>query len=1524
MPSIKTGQILGLSSQSVNIEDKTYLSEYFNLIEFSPEFSVGKNSLVINGSDKLKIGAEILTEAFDSNGVSLFIEKAISTDQLTKKRIIVLSIYVYEQNSVGSGKIILVSTTTDNKTVRWTANINIDVNKVTDSKIRFYNQPLIEVEPILSYVVSSSVENNPKTITGNFLSNPVQPKVDFDIQKFGYRKNLVDYRITDVTANFSSSLKNFQVQLYINKIKEYASLNEININTTASFLIKDVLNTTTLILDTPFTYNNKVATITSGNYKIVYNDVTYNPNLFLSSSYLQESLGLSGAKQYKKISYAKIIYKNINTFTGKPVKHKVYRKSLRTLGDFESVIDETFGDTEILKDPVTPNKAYERLGTFFSQFHINNFWFTSSNDINLKYDNETFIDGLKISGSNLNGTYAIVKSNTSFTNRNPSYLPYNENEQLAQSGSSFDSNFLTFYKNTDYTLSFRTSIVEKIPSIITKLKFYITSSIPSISKNLNYDSNRGALIGEFVYSGSTVGKYFDQKQNFDFKFPEDLYGTLVIYPENVNQIIVSDISIKVSELYGFTGNSYYVKVPFPVNVANEVFEIKSELYDVNSNLSYTNLRTVQVFDPSGSSAPPDIGSSTVISVDILNVTSSIFWKSPCGVGEPASAFKYFLTWDDVSNRVCVMTSSAVASGSIISGSGGNITSIIGGPGVTIISGSGPIVTISASAGGTGNGFPFTGSGYVTGSLIVTGSISTYNITSSNLVSVNNILTYITASNISASNITSSLYGTSSWATNVVSSSYALTASYALNGGSGGTTLITGSTYPITSSWANNVISASYSLSSSYSVYALTSSYTILSETASYLLPQNSYFITNLSASGRLSSSNVNVGTPNSSYPWGNSMTGSYFSTWTSDTNVSDALRFFAGAFSASYPIPSPNTKTLSGISTINTNTGSTITINGRVPSGSTNQYINYLQPLGWATIGQTVFSGYTFRNAANYALYGSTVGGSTTISSSLGSNAFGLDQLNNGILNIVRLSGSFSLTFASSSTGTVNFTNNTDILISQSSDNGTASIATPIALRIIPSANMAVIPPIYQDGYFNNFTGSNLTNSISLSSVSSSGIYIISGYVGINSGSSTYSYFTGSNLTQYYTPLIDGNFTQTISSPGSTITASSIVTRSLSGAPYLTSGSSYIYTVTASNAFNPLYFNGTVSTTTIPSNALGLTTTNAITLTTNPTIQTANVVKSSDYTTTRTVGSYPFESDVIVFGVTMSAVGTSSTAASSGATITTFTVNNTTYNRAGSGTTIGSQVATIHTAGSFGIPSASGSLLYYGRPEGYTTGSLTFSTTPNTEQLLDEAYRMVLNDNLLNSSGSYFNSASYLPTASLQVKPGFLVNQGGANGYWYPSGYGTTYKYYVRYFKSTAVVNTLRITLTGNTTLVKWDETTSNSMAIGLIFESGNSNTYARCRLYDIANLANNIVSSSIPTSNLSTDGKNPFSVNIDLYGNNGSGASNSGGVINIPLRNVDGMTLDSTVASKDELYVIVRYNGSPTPLTSLKIEKSA
>jgi len=854
-----------------------------------------------------------------------------------------------------------------------------------------------------------------------------------------------------------------------------------------------------------------------------------------------------------------------------------------------------------------------------------------------------------------------------------------------------------------------------------------------------------------------------------------------------------------------------------------------------------------------------------------------------------------------------------------------------------------------------------------------GTGSTYPITSSwSLYSISS--SYADTALSSAFAYSSSWAATASYlsgtASNALSSSYALTASYALN--AGGTSLETGSTYPITSSWSlysvtasyfsGSVVSSSYSLTSSYSdssLYALTASYVANLNTNSITSPNSQTSVTannnSISASlsgsqiltvtpqsitssqnglssfelnGRLSASNVNVGVPSDSYPWGTSLIGSYFSTWNSNTNVSDILRFFAGAFSSSYPTPSPNTKTFASITTTST-LGSTISINGRVPTGSTNVNINYLQPLGWATVGSTIFSGYTFRGGTNYLSYGSNTGGSTTVSSSLGSSAFGLGPLTNGSITPVRLSGSFTVTFASSSVGTVNYTNTSSVLLTQATINTSVpTVAAPISLNSIPSANTAVIPSVYQDGYFNNFTGSNLTNSISLSSVSSSGIYVLTGTVGINSGSSPYTFYNGTNTTVNYTPLTDASFSNnSITSPNSSITASTVITRSLSGVPYLTSGSTYKYTVTASGAFNPLYFNGTVSTVNIPANNLGLVSANSTTLTTNPTIQTAGVVKSSDYVTTRSVGSYPYESDVIVFDVTMAAAATTNTVAQSGSSISTFTVNNTTYNRAGSGTTIGAQTVNVHTAGSFGLPSSSGSLLYYGRPEGYVESTLTFgsqSLSPgaNNETFADEAYRLILNDGLLSFNGTSSNSSSYLTTRDLQVKPGYLVDSGGTYRYWYPSGYGTTYKYYVRRFKTTVVVNSLRITLSGNTTLVGWNST-STGMAVALLFESGCTPTYTNCRLYDVSNTGQNLIASNVTPTDSITSGTNPFGSNIDLYGNNGTGASNSGGVIVFPMRTADGAVLDNTNTSKDEVYVLVRFNGSSTtPVTNIKIEK--
>jgi len=101
-------------------------------------------------------------------------------------------------------------------------------------------------------------------------------------------------------------------------------------------------------------------------------------------------------------------------------------------------------------------------------------------------------------------------------------------------------------------------------------------------------------------------------------------------------------------------------------------------------------------------------------------------------------------------------------------------------------------------------------------------------------------------------ITSSLQGTASYATSasfVNSASYSTTASYAANAGSGGTTLTTGSTYPITASWSNTASVATSinfvpttATSASWASTSISSSYTKNASTASLATNANGVFV----------------------------------------------------------------------------------------------------------------------------------------------------------------------------------------------------------------------------------------------------------------------------------------------------------------------------------------------------------------------------------------------------------------------------------------------------------------------------------------------------------------------------------------------------------------------------------------------------------------------------------------------------------------------------------------------------------
>jgi hypothetical protein len=119
-------------------------------------------------------------------------------------------------------------------------------------------------------------------------------------------------------------------------------------------------------------------------------------------------------------------------------------------------------------------------------------------------------------------------------------------------------------------------------------------------------------------------------------------------------------------------------------------------------------------------------------------------------------------------------------------------------------------------------------------------------------------------------------------------------------------------------------------------------------------------------------------------------------------------------------------------------------------------------------------------------------------------------------------------------------------------------------------------------------------------------------------------------------------------------------------------------------------------------------------------------------------------------------------------------------------------------------------------------------------------------------------------------------------------------------------------------TLVNWNST-SNGVAVAILFESsgngsGNNSSLSTARIYDPSALVSNVIETDVAADNF----KNPFTTAIDLYGNTGGSLSST--EYTVPMRNADGMYLD---ASDNEFYLIVRYKGDPSPVTSITISSS-
>jgi hypothetical protein len=839
----------------------------------------------------------------------------------------------------------------------------------------------------------------------------------------------------------------------------------------------------------------------------------------------------------------------------------------------------------------------------------------------------------------------------------------------------------------------------------------------------------------------------------------------------------------------------------------------------------------------------------------------------------------------------------------------------------IIGSSAPNIFSSSVYGGLVNGVPYYDSGsgtlYLLGSdgntpINLTGNISTFSASvatsfSASLASQTTLSSSISASiiEIVSASLSSSL---SAIATDIevavvsasISSSQALISSSI---SSSIASTLSGSAASVTS------------LSSSVSASLTSLSQSVAANTGIFIQTGSAYTTTNnieitgsLKVSGTIDPDNVTVGTP-SSNAWQSNLNGSYFNNFTSETNVSEILRFVAGLLSSSAPDASPNTKTYSTYTDAATNTTTGTALTGRIPQTSTNTTITYLNGKGFATAGSTIFTGITpiYTQDTYQVSYTSTAAGTTVVSSSADAQLFGLGLLSNGTPTTFKVSGSFTHRFKDNSTKTDTETSSSQVVLTQTG----AGTTTGVTLAKINTANSAVIPAAYQDGKFASVLPQKIYVTGSTSTVNISGYYDVTASISIASGSSVFT--TPIVVTEgiFYSPLtqIATNIPVQTSLTGSTTLASvSAVSRSLSGAPYL-SGSTYTISSSITNLFNPLFYNGTVGS--IALSGTGITATSGVNsvATSGGTISTANGVFDTTNTTVRTTSTIPFETDVVrlnglyTFG---SSNITNITQTTFTPTTWTATINGQNYNN---GTAVTkTNTFNYHTAGDFGQPVGSGSLAYFTRTQGAD------ASTTLIESFLGESYRIQLADNVLAFNGTAWTTTFglyNLGATDLQVKPGFLVKPGSVTyGYWLgnPSA-ASDYKYYIRKFNSGATSAKSSMTLNLGKTLVAWDATTDNSAAAVILFESSNNTIYTPARVYDPTKTLSNFVS----TLTANTDGQNPFGVNMDLYGNTGGSVSST--TYTIPLRSADGMNVNATY---DEIYVIVRYKGDLVPVTSI------
>jgi hypothetical protein len=681
--------------------------------------------------------------------------------------------------------------------------------------------------------------------------------------------------------------------------------------------------------------------------------------------------------------------------------------------------------------------------------------------------------------------------------------------------------------------------------------------------------------------------------------------------------------------------------------------------------------------------------------------------------------------------------------------------------------------------------------------------------------------------------------------------------------------------------------------------------------------------------------NHNVGVPKSN-AWQTGLAGSYFNRFNHNTDTSEILRFIAGLLADQAPDVSENTNTFTALTSIQTNATAFSIPTGVVPNGTNNADITHLISKGFAAAGSTLFNGVTLADTANHISnssfsikYNNISSGNTTVSSSAGfpqsgnTRLIGLGDINSTV-NVV---GTIDFRFEDNTSSTQTATTQTTTTLTNSTSGTTAQ---NITLATIPTVNPQIAAK-FQDGVFTNaFENTMYNNSVSFSSIASTGYYDIDASIVINGGTAR----TAAKRV-LYTPTLSSIGTNSLSNQNLVANALTATSRSLSGAPYLLTATYETKTETL-GMFDPLFVASSnavqMEITSAPSNTtLSIAATSGKSLvldTSGNDVGNANTVYDSTGATPRNINAIPDRTDLVRLegDITFNA-GTSRATNMNDGTYTTsnFAVN--TFGRTrsqtgGTRSTIATQTIDYIAPGGFGNTNPKDnaeSMAYYGFAQGNDNSTIgTISAA--SEDFSGEDFRVQLTNNALKGSNADADKfpttydVSALGAYDLQVTPGHLVRPGSSKGYWLDDPDSTKdYKWYARAFQCPLTGTSIKTKLIIDVgqTLKRLNETTAG-VSVAVILQSAGSNQLSTPRIFDMAN-----GSSDDGNKSVSDNGGqfSPFSNTANITFN--EGLTISGTAYTLNFLDAKDMFLNATYQN---FIVLVRYKGVPTSVEDITI----